>query len=139
MPGVGRAQGGGSGGFRPGSKPGPKPTSGKPPRIRNKKAKAKAAAVAVAAAVQRQHETSAHSSRARPLVRAAFQWFASCLHSVWRHRRLLLSKQPLLPLLSQRSVASSQRSSSRDRKTLGHSTVPGALSVHRLAFGVERA
>ena len=57
MPGVGRAQGGGSGGFRPGSKPGPKSTSGKPPRIRNKKAKAKAAALAVAAAaVERQGE-----------------------------------------------------------------------------------
>ena len=60
MPGMGRAQGGGSGGFRPGSKPGPKPTSGKPPRIRKKKAKAAAAALTAAAAlVQRQHVHSA--------------------------------------------------------------------------------
>ena len=58
MPGVGRSQGGGSGGYRPGCKPGPKPSSGKPPRIRNKKAKAAAVAAAAAAVVQRQREYS---------------------------------------------------------------------------------
>ena len=57
MPGVGRAQGGGSGGFRPGCKPGPKSTSGTAPRIRKKRAKAAAVVVAAAAsAVERQGE-----------------------------------------------------------------------------------
>ena len=49
MPGVGRAQGGGSGGARIG--PGPKPKPGAKKRIRNKKAMAQAAASAAAAAL----------------------------------------------------------------------------------------
>ena len=59
MPDVGCAQGGGSGGVAPAwLKAGPKvvtTTSGKPPRIRNKKAKAKAAALALATAVVQRH------------------------------------------------------------------------------------